>query len=65
MGRREPMQGPASGREPVFGREQILESGQFSRVEKDALAALLRGDRTYGPNEARELLRNFMHREVR
>ncbi|SEU26654.1 hypothetical protein [Paenibacillus sp. NFR01] len=55
----EPLQGP-----DTFGKKQILQSARFSRVERDALNVVLKEDQTYSLDEAREMLKLFLNKEV-
>ncbi|AQR77437.1 hypothetical protein ABNB59_06530 [Paenibacillus larvae] len=49
----------------VFSKEQFLESKQFKTIEKDILSIVLKEDRAYTIEQAKEMIKELLEREVR
>lgn len=49
----------------VFSKEQFLESKQFKTIEKDILSIVLKEDSAYTIEQAKEMIKELLEREVR
>ena len=49
---------------PVFSKRQLVRAYNFSRIERDVLAAILEDDKQYTLDEVQKLLKDFMARRV-
>lgn len=52
------------GGSDVFGKKQILKSALFAPKEKDVLDVILRDAESYTLDEAKQLLKLFLNKEV-
>jgi len=48
-----------------YTKQQIVTSSRFTPVERDVLIVLLKDDETYTLDQARAVLEEFLHKEVR
>lgn len=51
--------------EPTYTKAQFLASSRFTAAQRDILAAVLVGDRTYTDGEARKALESYLRKEVK
>jgi predicted transcriptional regulator len=54
----------AKQKAPVFTKRQLVRAYNFSRVERDVLAAILEDDKQYTLDEVQKLLKDFKARRV-
>ena len=55
----------AKSEEPMFNKEQILTSKQFTLIEKDFLGVILESEKTYSVTQVKELLEKEFKRVVK
>ncbi|BBH19827.1 hypothetical protein Back11_11720 [Paenibacillus baekrokdamisoli] len=61
-GEQEPL--PETVQNPVYAKQQILESKQFTPLEKDVLSALLADNERYTIDKAKQMIEEFAKGEA-